>query len=214
MDLGAQVVTTQLGRGLVHLDRSAATLEGHEGSAGGDELGRHAHELAHVRDGAGGDHVGLALAAQLLGARLVDRHVVEAEVLHDVHEPLDAARHGLGQVDVELGTTRGDHDAGQARAGADVEDLAAVLARHEVQHGGGVDDVTRPDTLHVARAEEAADLAFLLEHAREFGDLGEGRPEEVSDGLSGLFWDEGVADLATPSRPVRVLTHRRIPRGG
>ena len=208
------MVTTQLGRGLVHLDWSAATLEGHERSAGGDELGRHAHELAHVGDGAGGDHVGLALATQFLGAGLVDRHVVEAEVLHDVHQPLDAARHGLGQVHVELGAARSDHDAGQAGAGADVEDLAAVLARHEVQHGGGVDDVARPDALHVARAEEAADLALLLEHARVLGDLGEGRSEELADGRRGLFWDEGVADLATPSRPVRVLTHRRIPRGG
>ena len=115
---------------------------------------------------------------------------------------------------VQLGAAGGNHDAGQAGAGADVEDLTAILARHEVEDGGGVDDVARPDAFHVARAEEAADLAFLLEHAREFGDLGEGRPEEVTDGLSGLFWDEGVADLATPSRPVRVLTHRRIPRGG
>ena len=214
MDLSAQVVTTELSRGLVHLDGRATTLESHERPAGSNELRRHAHELAHVGDGAGSDHVRLALATQLLGTRLVDRHVVEAQVLHDVHEPLDAARHGLGQVNVELGPAGGNHDAGQAGAGADVEDLTAILARHEVEDGGGVDDMARPDALHVARAEEAADLAFLLEHAREFGDLGEGRPEEVSDGLSGLFWDEGVADLATPSRPVRVLTHRRCPRGG
>ena len=74
--------------------------------------------------------------------------------------------------------------------------------------------MARPDALHVARAQEAANLAFLLEHARVFGNLGESRPEKVADGLRGLFWDEGVADLATPSRPVRVLTHRQIPRGG
>ena len=144
----------------------------------------------------------------------MDRHVVEAQVLHNVHEPLYAARHGLGQVHVELGAAGGDHDAGQAGSGADVEDLTAILAGHEVQDGGGVDDVARPDALHVARAQEAANLAFLLEHARVFGDLGEGWSEEVADGLCGLFWDEGVADLATPSRPVRVLTHRRCPRGG
>ena len=214
MDLGAQVMTTQLSGGLVHLDGRAATLKGHERPAGSNELRRHAHELAHVGDGAGGDHVSLTLAAQLLGTRLVDRHVVEAEVLHDVHEPLDAARHGLGQVHAELGPAGGDHDAGQAGAGTDVEDLTAILAGHEVQDGGGVDDVARPDALHVARAEEAANLAFLLEHARVFGNLGEGRPEEFADGLRGLFWDEGVANLATPSRPVRVLTHRRYPRGG
>ena len=214
MDLSAQVVTMELRRGLVHLDGRAATLEGDERAPGGDQLRRHAHELAHVGHGAGSDHVGLALAAQLLGARLVDRHVVEAQVLHNVHQPLDAARHGLGQVHVELGATGGDHDARQARSGADVEDLTAILAGHKVQEGGGVDDVARPNALHVARAEEAANLAFLLEHAREFGDLGKGRSEEVADGLRGLFWDEGVADLATPSRPVRVLTHRRCPRGG
>ena len=144
----------------------------------------------------------------------MDGDVVEAQVLHDVHEPLDAARHGLGQVHVELGSAGGDHDAGQAGTGAHVEDLTAVLARHEVQDGGGVHDVARPDALHVARAEEAANLAFLLKHAREFGNLGKGRPEEVADGLRGLFWDEGVADLATPFCPVRVLTHRRYPRGG
>ena len=74
--------------------------------------------------------------------------------------------------------------------------------------------MARPDALHVARAEEAANFAFLLEHARVFGNLGEGGPKKVADGLRGLFWDEGVADLATPSCPVRVLTHRRCPRGG
>ena len=114
MDLGAQVMTTELRRGLVDLDGRAATLEGHERATGGNELRCHAHELAHVGHGAGGDHVSLALAAQLLGARLVDRHIVEAQVLHDVHEPLDAARHGLCQVHVELGPAGGNYDAGQA----------------------------------------------------------------------------------------------------
>ena len=113
-----------------------------------------------------------------------------------------------------MGSARSDHDARQAGTGADVEDLTSVLTGHEVQNGGGVHDVARPDALHIARAQEAADLAFLLEHACVFGDLGEGRPEIIMDGLRGLFWNEGVADLATPSRPVRVLTHRRYPRGG
>ena len=184
------------------------------GAAGSNELGGHAHELAHVGDGAGGDHIRLAFAAQFLSARLVDCHVVQAQAFNDVFEPLDAAHHGLGQVNVQVGAACGDDDAGQAGTGADVQDFLSFTTGHEVEDGRGVDDVARPDALHVAGAQQAAQLAFLLEHARVFGDVGEGVAEEVADRLGGLFWDEGVAHLATPSHPVRVLTHRLIPRGG
>ena len=141
-------------------------------------------------------------------------HVIQAQALDDLFKPLHAACHGLREVNVQVRPTRGDHNARQTGAGANVQNLAPLLAGHEVEDGGGVDDVTRPDAFHVARTEQAAQLALLLEHTRVFRDVGKGGAEEVTDCLRGFFWDEGVAHLATPSRPVQVLTHRRNPRAG
>ena len=214
MNLRAQVVTPQLAGGLLDLDGCPPALECDERSARRNELGGHAHELAHVGHRAGGHHVGLTLAAQLFGPRLMNRDIVESQVVNHIHEPFDPARHRLGQVHVEIGSTGGDHDARQSRTGTNVEHLSAALAGHKLQDGGRVDDVPRPDAFHVPRAEQAANLPLFLEHPRILCDVGEGGAKERANLVGRFLWDEGVAHLATPPHPARLLTHRQNPRGG
>ena len=104
----------------------------------------------------------------------------EVEVGDHLVEEIASTLEGLDEDEAEVGAHEGEHEAGQAGAGADVGHGFAGL--NEFGEGGAVEEVPVPETGDFAGADEAAEDAGGGELLAEGGEArGDGGIESSSD---------------------------------
>lgn len=177
----------------------AGGVEAGEGFPGGGELGGGAlafqgeeaaaetgvgetpgGEFVEGGDGAGGNDIGAAGGDEVGFTALHGDAGGEVEVGDHLVEEIAATLEGLDEDEAEVGAHEGEHEAGQAGAGADVGHGFAGL--NEFGEGGAVKEVPVPETGDFAGADEAAEDASGGELLAEGGEArGDGGIESSSD---------------------------------